>query len=61
MSEAARRGHKYDRNYVITHNWLGDWIGACPGCGETATGALATVFALLWRHRKCEGATGGDE
>lgn len=50
-------GHQDDRNYVITHNWLGNWEGACEGCGESANGSLAHVFALLWKHRNCDGST----
>jgi hypothetical protein len=46
-----------NRDYVITHNWLDKWEGSCPGCGEFKSGSLAEVFALLWKHRKCQGET----
>lgn len=48
-------GHKEDRNYVITHNWLGNWESACDMCGKSANGSLAAVFALIWSHRNCTG------
>lgn len=58
-----RRGHEYDRNYVITQIWTGTWQGSCDRCGESNQhGSLASVFALLWKHRDCEGPTlvGGE-
>lgn len=49
-------GHKDDRNYVITHDWLGQWQSSCDRCGaESERGSLASVFAHLWRHRRCAG------
>ena len=53
-------GHKDDRNYVITHNWLGNWEGACDQCGEEKSGSLAAVFAFLWRHKSCDGLGNDD-
>ena len=57
---SEKRGHEYDRNYVITHDWLAQWETACDRCGESKRGTLAQVFALLWKHRDCEGAARGD-
>jgi hypothetical protein len=51
-------GSRDNRDYVLTHTWLGDWESACPGCGEEAKGSLAKVFALLWKHRNCMGDEG---
>lgn len=48
-----RRGKRYDRNYVITHNWLGVWESTCDRCGEFREGSLTKVFSLVWAHRKC--------
>lgn len=52
MSE-RKIGHRYDRNYVVTHDWLGVWESSCDRCGGSKRGSLAEVFGMLWRHRKC--------
>ena len=49
-----KRGHRYDRNYIITHDWLGSWESSCDRCGTMTRGSLAAVFALLWKHRDCD-------
>lgn len=55
MSRTNKQGHAHDRNYVITHDWIGYWQGSCDRCGELSEkGTLAGVFALLWKHRKCQ-------
>lgn len=52
-------GHKDDRNYVITQNWLGSWESSCDRCGASSKGdSLANTFAHLWRHRNCNGIDG---
>ena len=49
-------GHKDDRNYIVTQNWLGNWQSSCDRCGEASKdGSLAMVFAHLWRHKSCDG------
>jgi len=55
VSRTDGRGHAHDRNYIITHDWLGQWQGTCDRCGElSGNGPLVAVFALLWKHRKCQ-------
>jgi hypothetical protein len=56
MRDDKGQGGKYNRDYVLTHDWLGNWETACDQCGEFINGTtLARAFSLLWKHRNCEG------